>query len=74
MLPKLSLHSNGAGFPTILGANLFFLLGLLGTVVSAILFGLSRSFWVLVFRWLLHPRAYPIANLADFPISIAVAA
>jgi MFS family permease len=53
-----------------IGRKPVLLLGLLGTVMSTILFGLSRSFWALILRF----AAFLSTSLVDFLISIAVAA
>ena len=39
--------------------------GLLGTIISSLLFGLSRSFWALVFRCVVQVRGMVHSNLAD---------
>jgi MFS family permease len=43
-----------------IGRKPVLLCGLLGTIISIILFGLSRSFWALVFRYVFD------ADLSDF--------
>jgi MFS family permease len=44
------------------------LCGLLGTIVSSFLFGLSRSFWALVFRCVARVRGIVHANWVDLAV------
>ena len=43
--------------------------GLLGTIISSLLFGLSHSFWALVFRCVVQVRGMVHSNLADLAVA-----